>query len=169
MLAHSGITIATRTTLLLRLKDWQDHESWQDFFDTYWKLIYGVARHSGLNDVEAQDVVQETFVSVAKHMPTFKYDRSIGSFKAWLLTMTRWRILDQLRKRAPQGAHHRPERARLTGTGTAERIVDPASLDLNKVWELEWENTLLEAAVEKVKHHVDPQKYQIVDLYVNKE
>jgi RNA polymerase sigma factor (sigma-70 family) len=169
MSAHSGLTIATRATLLHRLKDWQDQASWQEFFDTYWKLIYGVARQAGLNDVEAQDVVQETLVSVAKHMPTFKYDPAIGSFKAWLMIMTRWRILDQLRKRPPQEGHHRPDGEHLTGTGTAERVVDPASLDLNKVWEAEWEKSLLEAAVERVRHRLDPQKYQIFDFYVNKE
>lgn len=169
MSAHSGFTIATRATLLQRLKDWQDQTSWQEFFDTYWKLIYGVARQAGLNDVEAQDVVQETLVSVAKHMPTFKYDPAIGSFKGWLMTMTRWRILDQLRKRPSREGHHRPDNEHLTGTGTAERVVDPASLDLNKVWEAEWEKSLLEAAVERVKHRLDPQKYQIFDFYVNKE
>jgi hypothetical protein len=36
--------IPTRKSLLGRLKDWQDNESWQDFFDTYWKLIIGTRR-----------------------------------------------------------------------------------------------------------------------------
>ena len=89
--------IPTRTTLLMRLKDWQDHSGWQDFFDTYWNLIYGVALKGGLTPAEAEDAVQETMISVAKHMPGFKYDPAIGSFKRWLLTMTRWRITDQLR------------------------------------------------------------------------
>jgi RNA polymerase sigma-70 factor (ECF subfamily) len=89
----------TRATLILRLKNWQDQASWQEFFDIYWRLIYGVARKSGLTDSEAQDVVQETMLAVAKHMPSFTYDPKIGSFKAWLLNMTRWRILDQFRKR----------------------------------------------------------------------
>src|SRR5580692_1956052 len=93
--------IPTRTTLLLRLKDWQDQSGWQDFFDTYWNLIYGVAIKGGLTPMEAEDVVQETMISVAKHMPGFKYDPAIGSFKGWLLTMTRWRMTDQLRKRGP--------------------------------------------------------------------
>src|SRR5436309_5543177 len=70
--------IPTRASLLARLKDWKDHSSWQEFFDIYWKLIYGVARKAGLNDDEAQDVVQETMASVAKHMPTFKYDPAVG-------------------------------------------------------------------------------------------
>ncbi len=60
--------IPTRQSLLSRLKDWDDRESWKDFFNTYWKLIYGVAIKSGLSDAEAQDVVQEAVISVAKKM-----------------------------------------------------------------------------------------------------
>ena len=58
-------TIATRASLLVRLKDREDQASWQEFFDTYWRLIYSVATKAGLNDAEAQDVVQETVISVA--------------------------------------------------------------------------------------------------------
>ena len=87
--------IRTRTTLINRLQNWQDQASWQEFFDVYWKLIYFYAIKSGLTETEAQDVVQETMFSVAKHMPKFKYDRKIGSFKTWLMNMTRWRITDQ--------------------------------------------------------------------------
>jgi hypothetical protein len=36
-------SIPTRQSLLNRLKDWGDQSSWQDFFDTYWQLIYNVA------------------------------------------------------------------------------------------------------------------------------
>src|SRR6188472_4115314 len=93
--------IPTRATLIQRLKNWQDQSSWQDFFDTYWKLIYSVALKGCLTEAEAQDVVQETMLSVAKQMPSFKYDPSVGSFKSWLLTLTRWRIIDQFRKRGP--------------------------------------------------------------------
>ena len=60
--------LATRQSLLSRLKDWDDHESWRDFFDTYWRLIYGTAIKSGLADVEAQDVVQETVISVCRNI-----------------------------------------------------------------------------------------------------
>ena len=96
--------IPTRTTLLGRLKDWRDNSSWQEFFDTYWKLIYGFAIKAGLNEAEAEDVVQETMISVAKKIPGFKYNRNIGSFKGWLLMTTRWRIIDQFRKRGQLSA-----------------------------------------------------------------
>ena len=169
MPAQSYNPIVTRATLLARLGNLQDQASWQECFDIYWKLIYGVARQAGMADVEAQDVVQETMVSAARHMPTFKYDPAIGSFKGWLLKMTRWRILDQLRKRGPTQAHRRTFSEKATGTDTIENVVDPASQQLDKLWEAEWERTLLEAAIDKVKRRVDPEKYQIFDFYVNKE
>src|SRR5437867_7448085 len=91
--------LPTRRSLLTRLKQWDDQESWRDFFNTYWKLVYGVALKAGLSDAEAQEVVQETVISVAKQMQDFKYDPAVGSFKSWLLQLTRRRIVDQFRKR----------------------------------------------------------------------
>src|SRR5437764_12852405 len=123
MAAKSPELIPTRASLLKRLPNWQDQTSWQEFFDTYWRLIYGVARQAGMNDVEAQDVVQETMVAVAKHMPTFQYDPKIGSFKTWLLNMTRWRIVVQLRNRAPV----KEKLAKYTGNGipTDDKMIEP--------------------------------------------
>jgi RNA polymerase sigma-70 factor (ECF subfamily) len=160
--------IPTRASLIQRLKNWQDQSSWQDFFDTYWRLIYGVAIKGGLTEAEAQDVVQETMISVAKHMPTFEYDPAIGSFKTWLLNMTRWRITDQLRKRGPFAANPAAADDTATGTRTVDKVADPVNRDLDALWDAEWEKNLLHAAIAKVKRRLDPQKYQIFDLYVNK-
>ena len=162
--------IPTRATLIQRLKNWQDQSSWQDFFDTYWKLIYGVAIKGGLTAAEAQDVVQETMISVAKHMPTFKYDPAIGSFKTWLLNMTRWRITDQLRKRGPfiAGPFQLPTTPPPAPVRWTRWSI-PRGRDLDALWDAEWEKNLLDAAMAKVKRRLDPQKYQIFDLYVNKE
>ena len=94
-------SLRTRASLIGKLADLGNSSGWREFFDTYWGLIYGVARKAGLSDADAQDVVQDTMSSVARQMPTFRYDPAKGSFKAWLLTLTRWRILDRLRKRRP--------------------------------------------------------------------
>ncbi len=94
-------TIPTRESLLSRLKDWNDDASWKVFFDTYWRLIYNAATRAGLNDAEAQDVVQETVLSVLKAMPKFKYEPERGSFKSWLWQVTKRRIADLQRKRLP--------------------------------------------------------------------
>jgi RNA polymerase sigma-70 factor (ECF subfamily) len=169
MKPHEDELIPTCASLINRLRNWQDQSSWNEFFNTYWRLIYGVARKAGLSDDEAQEVVQETLISVAKHMPTFRYDPAIGSFKTWLLNMTRWRIIAQFRKRGPLAAHHDSPQNTTTQTGTTDRIADPNSQSLDAVWEAEWETNLLNAAMNNVKRRGDPQKYQIFDFYVNKD
>jgi RNA polymerase sigma-70 factor (ECF subfamily) len=161
--------IPTRATLIHRLKDWQDQASWQDFFDIYWKLIYQVAVKAGLTNAEAQDVVQQTMIAVAKQMPNFKYDPAIGSFKGWMLTITRWRIADQIRKRPP--VIWEPERPVEFGDDASadRRAENYANPELEKLWDEEWERNLLEAAITKARRRIDPRQYQIFDFYVNKE
>jgi len=166
--------IPTRHSLLNRLKDWGDQTSWQDFFDTYSRLIYNVAVKAGLSDTEAQEVVQETVIAVARKIGEFKADPAHGSFSAWLMRLTRWRIADQWRKRQagpapnPSGAGQTPVlRSDDTGsTGPIERVSDPASLGLDAVWHTEWEKHLMDAALERVKQQVSPRQFQMFDLYV---
>ena len=156
--------IPTRDSLLSRLKNREDQESWQDFFHTYWKLVYGVAIKAGLTDQEAQEAVQETIITVARRIPEFKYNPAACSFKTWLLNLTRWRITDQLRKRKPDHFAFHRSADDTSRTATVERIPDPAGLDLDAVWEEEWRDHLLEAAISRVKRRVSPEQYQIFDL-----
>lgn len=159
---------STRKSLLCKLKNWDDQESWREFFNTYSRLVYSVALKSGLTDSEAQEVVQETFIAVAKKLPEFKYDPEIGSFKSWLLHTTQWRIVDQLRKRKKQ-AQFQSRCGTETGTSQIERVPDPASLNLDALYETEWRDSLFSFAVEKVKGKVNAKQYQIFDLYVLKK
>jgi RNA polymerase sigma-70 factor (ECF subfamily) len=158
-------SIRTRRSLLGRLKNWDDQESWQEFFDTYWRLIYGFARKSGLSDAEAQDVVQETVMAVARKMQEFRYDPALGSFKSWLLHTTQWRIRDHYRKRQrlPEAG---PLASSTTRTATSERVPDPAEPELQARWDAEWRQNLFDAALERVRRNVDARQFQAFDLYV---
>ena len=113
-------SLRTRWSLLSRLKDWGDNESWRVFFDTYSGLIFNVARKAGLTEAEADEVVQETLITVAKKMPEFKTNANAGSFKGWLLNTTRWKITDQYpqEKAAPaKGPGPRSRRSVNRGNG----------------------------------------------------
>jgi RNA polymerase sigma-70 factor (ECF subfamily) len=161
MLAEDSIP--TRYSLLSRMRDREDQDSWKDFFDTYWRLIYSFAIKSGLTDAEAQDVVQETVISVSKDIQKFKRDRALGSFKGWLRNLTRWRIADQLRKRTrsvPFGDD------RSDSSSVPVEIGGPVNAELEAIWEKDWQANLLEAAMERVRPRVKEEHYQIFDLNV---
>jgi RNA polymerase sigma factor (sigma-70 family) len=161
--------IPTRQSLLSRLKDWQDNQSWQDFFDTYWKLIYGVALKAGLTHGEAQDVVQETVLGVAKRIGEFKYEPSVCSFKGWLLTVTRNRIATQFEKRKRAVLPVERWAQEDDRTSLSETVSDPRGPELQAIWDAEWEKNLMDAALAKVRRKVSIEQYQIFDLYVLKE
>ena len=157
---------ATRRSLIERLPDLEDRAKWQEFYDTYWRLIYAVARKAGLADAEAHDVVQETAISVARSIGRYRSDA--GSFKAWLLQLTRWRIIDQLRKRLPADMGRFAGSHQTRSTATLDRLPDPAGVALEAVWSEEWERTMLGAAVHRLKSKVGAKHFQIFDCAVLK-
>lgn len=160
---------ATRSSLVNRLHNWNDQGGWQDFFDRYWKLIYAVAVKAGLSDSEAQDVVQETVVAVAKQMRDGGYDRTKSSFKNWLCLITRRRIVDHFRRRTKLMKQPLASVEETNRTDTIARVPDPASLELDAVWDEEWRKNLVDAAIERVKQQVAPKQFQIFDLAVLKD
>jgi len=161
--------IPTRKSLLSRLKNWDDNASWRDFFDTYWKLIYGVALKAGLTHTEAQDVVQETVLGVAKSIGQFKYDPATCSFKSWLMQVTRHRIANQFKRRKRHPPPPETPLDHTSDTPLLERVPDPAASALEAIWDEEWEKNLMDAAIRKVKHRVPIEQYQMFDFYVLKK
>jgi RNA polymerase sigma factor (sigma-70 family) len=157
---------ATRSSLVRRLHKWEDHAGWQDFFDTYWKLIYSVGIKAGLSDVEAEDLLQETVVAVAKQMRAGGYDRTKSSFKNWLCLITRRRIVDHFRRRTDPKLLHNPASDDSSPMDALAPLPDQASLGFETIWEEEWQKNLLDAAIERVKHQVAPKQFQIFDLSV---
>lgn len=162
--------IPTRKSLLGRLHDWEDNDSWRDFFDTYWRLIYGFAIQRGLSHEEAQETVQETVVAVAKSIGRFKYDPKKCAFKTWLLGVTGSKIANQFAKRARHGAvHERRSNDDSQGTSLLGRLPDENGVQWDQAWDAEWAKNLMEAAIQRVKRRVSIEQYQMFDLFVLKE
>jgi RNA polymerase sigma-70 factor (ECF subfamily) len=158
----------TRRSLIERLDNWEDQKTWDEFYKTYWRLIYSVATRAGLRSEEAFDAVQETILSIAKQSKHKKYDPDAGSFKTWLMNMTRWRIADQFRKRAKDTASPYAQADDDRRTAVLDRVEDPAPAPLDRMWEEEWQKNLAETALAKVKSRVSPKQFQIFDCYVIK-
>jgi len=142
--------LATRESLLLRLRNLDDDKSWREFFDTYWKLIFSVARKAGFNEAAAQDIVSETFVTLSRHMPEFRYNPEAGSFKSWLLQITRSRIIDAFRKKHYKHGDHQVPREETLNTALLESQPGHAGLTLDAIWEDEWRTHLLDTAMDRI-------------------
>jgi len=152
----SAELLPTRASLIRRLKTLSAEDSWSEFFNLYWKLIYNAAIKGGLSDAEAQDVVQETMIKLSKSLPKFNYDPARGSFKGWLMTQTYSRVIEQFRRRK-----------NFVPLNEIENIVP--SRGFQEIWEKEWKENLISVAVEKVRNKTDPQIFQIFSFCVLQE
>ena len=159
----------TRKSLIARLDNWEDQRTWDEFYQTYWRLIYSVAVKAGLRPDEAFDCVQETILSIAKQSKRKLYDPEQGSFKTWLMNMTRWRINDQFRKRKKDTAMAGGEWDNDRKTAVIDRVEDPNGDLLSRLWDVEWKKNVADAALSRVKAQVSPKQYQIFHYYVIKQ
>jgi RNA polymerase sigma-70 factor (ECF subfamily) len=157
----------TRRSLIMRLGDWKDQRSWDEFYRTYWRLIYSVALKAGLREDEAWDVVQETVLTIAKQSLRDAYDPVRGSFKMWLWNVTRWRINDQFRQRgkvpAPTSTSEAPDQPTRE---PVENVPDTSGNNFTEIWEREWQQNVMKAALERVKMRVSPRQFQIFECNV---
>jgi RNA polymerase sigma-70 factor (ECF subfamily) len=164
-----GEIIPTRQSLLSRLKNWEDDESWREFFGIYRKLLFSFALKAGLSEQESEEVVQETVISVAKTIKEFEYDPDRCSFKSWLRHLAQKRIADAFRRRGRQPHIHDTLAGGEARTPTIERVPDRSALDLDQFWQEQWEKELLDAALARVKAQVSSEQYQLFDFYVLKK
>ena len=168
--SHDSSLHATRQSLLLRLKDFGDQDGWREFFDTYWRLIYSFCLQARLSEQAAEEVVQETMITVAKQMPEFRYDRSKGGFRSWLLTVVSRRINDRRRQEARWSRVIEPQHEPKSGEPPAiEEHPDPRRPDLDVLWAAEWEGHVIRQALDRVRSQVSEKQYLIYEMHVLQE
>ena len=150
--------LETRSSLIQRLKATINGESWEEFFHTYWELIYNVARRAGLSEADAQDIVQETVLKVHNSLDRFEYNRKRGTFKGWLRTVTRSRLNDFFKKQQRRPALNQP----LEAIGAElQNLEDPEGPEIEKIWDEEWSKNLIQSALNRTKKLTSPKQFQI--------
>lgn len=143
----------TRPSLLIRIRDPADAPAWEDFVRIYTPLIHGYCRQRGLQDADAADVAQEVMRSVMQAMPRFEYDPHVGSFRGWLLTVTRNKVNNFL------GARERKMQT-ATDAMPVGRIETQSLTAEEAQWDQDYHQRLFDWASEKIRQEVKPATWQ---------
>jgi RNA polymerase sigma-70 factor (ECF subfamily) len=88
----------TSVTLLQRVRD-RDEEAWRRLLHLYGPLVIRWCGHGGVSGQDADDIQQEVFQAVATGLDGFRRDREGDTFRGWLRTITRNKLLDHYRRR----------------------------------------------------------------------
>ena len=132
---------ATRLSLLVRLCDARDDGAWSQFVEIYAPLVYGDLRKHGLQDADAADLTQDVLQAVSGAIRRLDYDPRCGSFRGWLFTIVRNKLLNFL------AAQKRPGRG--SGDSDAQHLLNelPArEAEQTAWWDAEMSGVLRRAA-----------------------
>ena len=138
----------TRSSVLKAVADTENEAAWSHLFDLYAGFVFSMARHKGLNETDADDIVQVVFADLARNLPTFKYDREKGRFRSYLTGLVNWRVVDRLK------ASKRD--AELKANFWKE--VKAAGGD-DEFSEREWQAAAMKEALRRMKPSVSPEHY----------
>ena len=77
-----------------------DPERWREFDAIYRPMLMAFLRKQRLNDSDANDVIQETFIKLLKKIQT--YDPLKCRFRSWLFSVAHNTLIDFARRRASE-------------------------------------------------------------------
>jgi len=145
---------STRPSLLFQIRDESNASAWADFVRIYTPLIHHfcLQQSRDLGDADAADIAQEVMRTVAANIRRFEYDPNRGSFRSWLLTVTRTRLLNFLKRRLRQ-----PE---TPGDTALHALADERENELGTDWENLYRRRLFEWAAQRVQSEVQASSWQ---------
>ena len=145
--------VTTRLSLLLRIRDARDAESWGRFVKIYAPMIFRYAQRMGLQDADAADVTQDVLRVVSEAIQGFDYDPQVGRFRGWLKKVAFY-TSSQLKKR-----HRRQPVA--AGDSVVQASIDQSATDVDsRFWNEQYSNRMFELACDRVRPSVQPQTWE---------
>ena len=145
----------TRASLLIRLRNHQDHEAWAQFVDVYAPLIYGYVRKRGLQDADAADLTQVCLRQVAAHVGSLECGGPRGTFRGWLFTVVRNRL---------RNFHAQPRHLHQgSGDSEVQRLLENQAAcqpDEASEWQRDYQSALFAWAAEEVRWQFHEMTWQ---------
>lgn len=147
---------ATRSSLLLRVRDPGDSASWSEFHSIYRPLLIRYACHRGLDAESAEDVAQQCLSAVSQRIRKFEKKRS---FRAWLRGMVDNKVSDHIARNGSQAGQ----------LNEASLESSSESGPLARLWEQTWNERLLEVLRDHLRGHFAEHTLRAFELYVMKD
>jgi RNA polymerase sigma-70 factor (ECF subfamily) len=146
----------TNSTLLRRVRDRGDSESWREFAALYEPLIvrYALGRGRGLSEQDARDVAQDVFARLLKALPGFELDHRRGRFRTYLWQVTATALADRARRGQRRAEAEREWLARRPSSG------DQAE------WDRAFRRRVLGHALECVQGATSPRAWACFERHV---
>jgi RNA polymerase sigma-70 factor (ECF subfamily) len=144
----------TRSSLIRRLRDPADKESWGQFYELYQPLLLRYVQSRNVGPHDAEDLVQDIFINkLRKAMENFELDHARGRFRTWLFQVTINAIRDWARQKQNQ----------IAATGQSSQFTGPivpsVTEELSRDWNRYHHQQVMQYAMKKIKASSEPKTW----------
>lgn len=152
----------TNTFLLDGLRDKDNAQIWNAFFERYQPLLVAFSKRLGLKDADAQDAAQETLMSFVSAYREGNYDRMKGRLRTWLFGIASHKVRDIQRKRGRDLV--------IVDEADSTRFLNkvPDDHSMSEIWEAEWAKAVLDECLRQVREQVKPKTFEAFELFALK-
>lgn len=145
----------TSLSLLDRIRETSDSESWSRLVALYRPLLQRWLHRYEVQDSDADDIVQDVLAAVLNELPKFQHNRRTGAFRSWLRTILVNRVKRFWRSRRNQPV--------ATGTSSIDeklnQLQDEAS-ELSQIWNREHDDHVLKRLMRVIRPQFATQTWQ---------
>jgi RNA polymerase sigma-70 factor (ECF subfamily) len=143
---HTEDLNRTRATLIQRVKNQHDEESWEEFVHIYRGYVYAIIRRMNISDHDAEDLVQQLMLNMWNKLPQTDVEQ-IRRFRSWLSTITKNFVTDFIRKRIREA--ERLEKAEKDATLSYLKAIRLP--DIDRIAEKEWKLHITNLALDNIE------------------
>ena len=148
----------TQESLIALLGRGGNQLAWEKFSELYRPVFYRLARSGGLQDADAQDVVQQVLLSIARSIGHWHKKESDVRFRGWLHRIARNALLNTL-TRQPKD---RPVGGSSANFSLANQV-DVNGLSEHE-FEAEYRRALYQRAAKVARHEFEQSSWQAFEL-----
>jgi len=145
----------TSLSLLDRLQNDDDPETWDRLVSLYAPLLRGWLRKYDVQESDVDDLMQEVLLAVSKDLKSFEHAGNPGAFRSWLRTIlvNRLRHFWRARGRRPQARGDSDLERRIN------QLEDPAGR-MSQLWNREHDRYVMRQLLTLVEPHFESQTWQ---------
>jgi RNA polymerase sigma factor (sigma-70 family) len=149
----------TKESLLIRLKNKHDDDSWKQFDINYESFIYKLIRRMNVQHHDAEDIGQNVALKAWRKLPEFDYNSKKGKFRGWLARIAGNEVKDFFRK-------HKSYLNNLVNTATELNTLQLSITqpDIEKIAEKEWKEFILSQAKKNIAQQLSEKSQKIIAL-----
>ncbi|MFN7290111.1 MAG: RNA polymerase sigma factor [Pirellula sp.] len=149
----------TRASLIVRLRDQEDKDAWDEVMAIYGPLVFRMALRQGLQRADAEDVVQQVFTAIFQSVEKWLEQSERGRFRNWLIGIGRNIALNKL-NRKPKGG------IGVGGTEGHDKLdrLKASEDELASEFDIEYQREVYRWAAQKVQVDVDPKTWEAFRL-----